>query len=167
MRSDSKLKSLRELGGKHFAFGDKNSTLSSLLPLRLLNDAGINLSDLAGFTYLKNHHNVALSVLLGKHDAGGVKEEVFREYESRGLKAVQWTADIPTHIFVARPGLAQEKVEQLSKLLQNIHQQPEGISILQKIKKGTTAIIPAQVEEYAELRQLISPLMDTLQDDKR
>ena len=164
--SKSKLKTLKELRGKQFAFGDPSSTLSSLLPLRLLNDAGIELSDLAGYSNLKNHHNVALSVLLGKHDAGGVKEEVFREYESRGLKVLQWSPDIPTHLFVARPGLPQEKIDQLIKLLQNLHQQPEGTAILQKIKKGTTAIIPAQISEYTELRQLISPIIIPLQDKK-
>ncbi len=163
VRKDSGINSLRDLKGKQFAFGDPNSTLSSLLPLRLLNDAGIKLTNLSDYTNLKNHHNVALSVLLGKHDAGGVKEEVFREYESRGLKAIQWSPDIPTHLFVARQGLAPEKIEQLSRLLQNLHQQAKTMPILQNIKKGTTAIIPAQIEEYAELRSLISPLLINFQ----
>ncbi len=162
-RKDSSINSLNDLKGKRFAFGDPNSTLSSLLPLRLLNDAGIKLSDLSDYSNLKNHHNVALSVLLGKHDAGGVKEEVFREYESRGLKAIQWSPDIPTHLFVARQGLPQEKIDTLSQLLQNLHQHDDATSILQNIKKGTTAIIPAQIGEYAELRTLISPLLNNLQ----
>ncbi|MBT3204551.1 MAG: phosphate/phosphite/phosphonate ABC transporter substrate-binding protein [Gammaproteobacteria bacterium] len=162
-RTESNIDSLKDLKGKQFAFGDPNSTLSSLLPLRLLNDAGITLADLAGYSNLKNHHNVALSVLLGKHDAGGVKEEVLREYESRGLKAIQWSPEIPTHLFVARQGLSQTKIVALSSLLQNLHKQPASTNILQNIKKGTTAIIPAQIEEYAELRKLISPLLINLQ----
>ncbi len=161
-RKDSSINSLSDLKGKQFAFGDPNSTLSSLLPLRLLSDAGIQLNDLSDYSNLKNHHNVALSVLLGKHDAGGVKEEVFREHESRGLKAIRWSPDIPTHLFVARQGLPQEKVDTLSRLLHNLHKQAGATSILQNIKKGTTAIIPAQIEEYDELRTLISPLLINL-----
>ncbi len=163
VRKDSGINSLSDLKGKKFAFGDPNSTLSSLLPLRLLNDAGIKLSDLSDYSNLKNHHNVALSVLLGKQDAGGVKEEVFREYESRGLKAIQWSPNIPTHLFVARQELSQNKIDTLSSLLQNLHQQSGATTILQNIKKGTTAIIPAQIEEYAELQKLISPLLINLQ----
>jgi len=159
---NSEINSLQDLKGKTFAFGDPNSTLSSLLPLRLLNDAGIKLSSLSDYSNLKNHHNVALSVLLGKYDAGGVKEEVFKEYESRGLKVIQWSPDIPTHLFVARQGLAQQKIDQISRLLQNL-QQADATSILQNIKKGTTAIIPTQIEEYAELRTLISPLLINFQ----
>jgi len=120
------------------------------------------LSSLSDYSNLKNHHNVALSVLLGKYDAGGVKEEVFKEYESRGLKVIQWSPDIPTHLFVARQGLAQQKIDQISRLLQNL-QQADATSILQNIKKGTTAIIPTQIEEYAELRTLISPLLINFQ----
>lgn len=158
VRSDSKLNSVNELRGSRFAFGDPNSTLSSLLPIRLLSEAGIELTDLAEYSNLKNHHNVALSVLLGNHDAGGVKEEILHEYASRGLKALQWSPDIPTHLFVARAGLPQNKIDELSKLLQNLHTQTGASQILQNIKKGTTSIIPAHKKEYDELRQLISPL---------
>ncbi len=160
-RQNSSLQSLTDLKGKRFAFGDPESTLSSLLPIRMLNDAGIQLDDLSTYSNLKNHHNVALAVLLGKYDAGGVKEEIFNEYKSRGLKVLQWSIDIPTHLFVAREGLPDKEINALKKLLQNLHNHPEANNILQNIKKGTTAIIPAKLEEYAELRKLISPLQNT------
>ncbi len=163
VRKDNSINAMEELQGKRFAFGDPNSTLSSLMPVRLLNDAGIELSDLDSYSNLKNHHNVALSVLLGKHDAGGVKEEVFQEYQARGLKAIKWSVDIPTHLFVARTGLPQQKVDQLSHLLLNIHKQSGDLKILQNIKKGTTAIIAARIDEYDELRKLITPQLQSHQ----
>ncbi len=46
IRSNSTITSLSQLSGKRFAFGDINSTLSSLVPQRLLAEAGVNLSDL-------------------------------------------------------------------------------------------------------------------------
>ncbi len=162
VRQDSNIKSLKDLRGKKFALGDPDSTLSSLLPISMLSDAGIQLEDLSEYTHLTNHHNVALSVLLGKYDAGGVKEEVLNEYQSRGLKAIQWSPEIPTHLFVARAGLPQQKINTLSQLLQNLHKQTGASDILQNIKKGTTAIIPAKLEEYGKLRELIAPLQGTL-----
>jgi len=156
VREDSPIKSLNELAGKRFAFGDPNSTLSYLVPRRLLQDAGIGLDDLAGYSNLKNHHNVALAVLLGRYDAGGVKSEVFNEYQKRGLKSLQWTPEIPTHLFVAGNKLSQQQVEQISQLLQSLKDDVKTEAILQSIKKGTTEIIPAHDGEYEKLRQLIS-----------
>lgn len=157
VRQDSKLESLQELAGKRFAFGDPNSTLSNLVPKKMLHDAGVNLQDLGGYSNLKNHHNVALAVLLGKYDAGGVKSEVYEEYRQRGLKVLQWMPDIPTHIFVASPKLSAEKTGQLMQLLQTLHKSNQATQILSRIKKGTTEIIPANTSEYQALRDLIYP----------
>ncbi|NOR51386.1 MAG: phosphate/phosphite/phosphonate ABC transporter substrate-binding protein [Gammaproteobacteria bacterium] len=156
IRIDSPLTSLSQLQGKRFAFGDPNSTLSSKVPQRLLADAGIYLDDLDGYSHLKNHHNVALAVLLGKYNAGGVKEEIFHEYESRGLRVLEWTPYIPTNPFVASSRMAPEQISKLRQLLLTLHNQPYGLSILKKIKKGTTAIMPANGKEYELLRDLIA-----------
>ncbi|MBF0470791.1 MAG: phosphate/phosphite/phosphonate ABC transporter substrate-binding protein [Gammaproteobacteria bacterium] len=153
--TNSKLTTLSDLHGKRFAFGDPNSTLSTLIPRQMLQDAGVGLKDLAAHHHLKNHHNVALSVLMGKYDAGGVKEEVFREYEARGLKVLQWSAEIPTHAFVASASIAPDLRQEIITLLQTLHLQPDASAILDQIKKGTTAIIAASSEEYDPLRRVV------------
>jgi phosphonate transport system substrate-binding protein len=157
VRQDSPLQSLHELAGKNFAFGDPNSTLSSLVPRRMLQDAGVDLRNLAGFSNLTNHHNVALAVLLGKYDAGSVKSEVLREYQPRGLRVLQWTPEIPTHLFVAGPGLSPQKTERLMQLLQSLHNTDQARTLLSRIKQGTTQIIPAHTSEYLPLRRFIFP----------
>ncbi len=157
IRQGSELKSLSELTGKRFAFGDPNSTLSNLVPQKMLEDAGVKLEDLSSYSNLKNHHNVALAVLLDKYDAGGVKSEVFQEFEPRGLKVLQWTPDIPTHLFVANSNLSEAQFIQLSQLMQSLHEHEKAEKILSNIKKGTTAIIPAYTQEYQALRELITP----------
>lgn len=155
-RTDSPLNSLEDLRGKQFAFGDPNSTLSTRVPQQIMAEAGIGLGDLKIYSHLKNHHNVALAVLMGKYDAGAIKEEVFHEYESRGLKVLKWTPAIPSHPFVATSKMTNELTKQLQDLLQNLHLQPNANSILQKVKKGTIAIIPAHIDEYSELRKLLA-----------
>ncbi len=157
VHQDSTMTSLAELANKRFAFGDPNSTLSSLVPKSLLASAGVNLSDLSKFAYLGNHHNVALAVLMGKYDAGGIKDEVYYKYKLRGLKVLQWTPYIPTHIFIAKPQIGKEKVKQLQQILLTIHKETSGLTILNKIKKGVTRIIPAHFSEYAELEDIILP----------
>ncbi len=157
IRQNSPISSLKELKGKSFAFGDPESTLSSKVPLRMLENIGVKLTDLKLHAHLKNHHNVALAVLMGKYDAGGIKEEVFLKYQSRGLKVLQWSPEIPTHPFVACRSMSKLQVHQLKTLLQGLHLQHDADKILQHIKKGTTAIIPAQIEDYEQLRQFIAP----------
>lgn len=160
-RSNGSLSSVQELQGKKFAFGDPNSTLSTQVPQQMLANAGIKLNDLKSYSHLKNHHNVALAVLMGKYDAGAIKEEVFREYELRGLKVLMWSPDIPSHPFVASSRMATEQVNKLQSLLQNIHLQANAKNILNMVKKGTIAIIPAHIDEYANLRKLIMPQADS------
>jgi len=156
IHQNSKIRTLTELKAKNFAFGDPESTLSSKVPQRLLQDAGIYLSDLKSHSHLKNHHNVALAVLMGDYDAGGIKEEVFYQYQSRGLKALQWSPDIPSHLFIARNNMNEVRINQIKNLLQELHLNPNADKILQNIKKGTIGIVPAQIEEYEQLRQMIT-----------
>lgn len=157
IRQDSQIKSLQDFKDNTFAFGDPESTLSSKVPKRMLEDAGVSIADLKHHSHLKNHHNVALAVLMGKYDGGGVKQEVFNKYQSKGLKVLQWTQDFPTHIFVASRSMNPVLLEQIKKLLYGIKHEANADKILQSIKKGTTAIIPAQIEEYEQLRQYITP----------
>jgi phosphonate transport system substrate-binding protein len=161
VRKDSDIKTVAELAGKSFAFGDPNSTLSNLVPRHMLLDAGVDLKDLSSYATLKNHENVALAVLLGKYDAGGVKNEVFEEYESRGLRILQLTPEVPTHLFVAGNNLPEDLVQDISRLMQSLKGSTQGQEILQQIKKGTTEIIPAQTSEYEALRKLLSPRENT------
>ena len=155
VRQDSPFRSLSDLAGRRFAFGDPNSTLSNLVPRKMLHDAGIGLNDLGNYSNLKNHHNVALAVLFGKYDAGSVKAEVFQEFESRGLRALQWSPEIPTHLFVAGPRLSDKQSRWLAQLMQNLNGSEQASNILSPIKKGTTGIIPVKANEYEPLRRLI------------
>jgi len=156
IHQNSLIHSLADLKGKRFAFADPQSTLGTRVPQRLLADGGITLADLQYHSHLKNHHDVSLAVLMGKYDAGAVKEEVFLNYQSRGLKALQWSVEIPSHPFVATKNLTDTQVAELSKLLQEIHLQAGSKKILLGIKKKCVAIIPAFAEEYETLYQIIN-----------
>ena len=75
-RQKSTFKTLQDLQGKRFAFGDPNSTMSYLMPRSMLRQAGVDLGDLENYGFLGSHNNVALAVLGGYYDAGGVKKRV-------------------------------------------------------------------------------------------
>jgi phosphonate transport system substrate-binding protein len=151
----SDVRSLSDISGKNFAFGDPESTMSTLVPTYMLQSAGVKISDLGGYAHLENHHNVVLGVLLGKYDAGAMKAEVFHAYRERGLKALAWSPEISSHLFVASPALSEELVGKLQRAMWDLHYTPEGRQILNAIKKGTTALVPVQDSDYANLREIL------------
>ncbi len=98
----SRAQSLKDLKGRRFAFGYANSTMSHLVPLSMLNEAGIQLTDLAHYKFLSDQYNVALGVLMGDFDVGAVNSSVYLKYKKRGLKELARTPEISEHLFVTR-----------------------------------------------------------------
>jgi phosphonate transport system substrate-binding protein len=154
-RKESPYENLSDLRGARFAFGDPDSTMSHLVPRYMLLEAGVDVEDLGGYEFLSSHHNVALGVLMGDFDAGAVKEEVFYEYEDRGLRAIAWTPEISEHVFVASPGLPAETREALKDALLRLGGEPSGKKVLSAIKEGTTVLLPASDGDYDNLRGIL------------
>ncbi|MEW6599764.1 MAG: phosphate/phosphite/phosphonate ABC transporter substrate-binding protein [Nitrospirota bacterium] len=157
VRKDSPLRSLAELEGKRFAFGDPESTMSYILPSYMLWKEKIPLDKLGGYSFLDNHYNVALGVLAGDFDAGAVKEEVFYEYEKRGLRELVKTPEISDHVFVATNRLSPEKIRKVRTALYALSGNEEGRNILNSIK-ATISLVPAREEDYDNLHEILHAL---------
>ena len=155
VRQDSKLSSLKELKGKNFCFGDSNSTMSSLLPQRMLENAGVPLSRLGNYKFLEGHQNVALAVLAGNCDAGAVKREVFQEFESRGLRVLAEMPQVADHVFVASAKLPAPLVGKLRTAMLALNTQPGGRAIMGKIHPDMTALVAPKDGDYNSLRTLL------------
>lgn len=83
--ADSKVKSLAELKGKTFAFGDVSSTSGSLYPRIMLDQAGLKIpDDFANVLYTGKHDATALAVENGKVDAGGLEGRILNKLIADG-----------------------------------------------------------------------------------
>jgi phosphonate transport system substrate-binding protein len=151
----SSIRSVNDLKGKRFAFGDPDSTMSHIVPLTVLHDKGINLNDLAKHSFLNGHRNVALGVLMGDFDAGAVKEEVFYEYKDRGLFDLEWTPKISEHLFVAKSTLPDKVVNKLRAALLSLRDDPDANRIMSSIKQDVTALVPVEDKNYDNLRVIL------------
>jgi phosphonate transport system substrate-binding protein len=158
-KKDSPISSISQLKGKKFAFGDKASTMGHLVPRYMLLKKGVDVSDLAGHAFLSNQENACLAVLAGDFDAAAVKEEVFSEYEQKGLKAIAFSPEVQDHVFVASAKLPQETVRSLRRALISLNNRPEGKQILSTIQKNLGALAPGKDSEYDNLREILSELM--------
>jgi len=158
VRKDSPINTLSQLRGKKFAFGDVSSTMSHLVPRFMLMKAGIDVKDLAKFTFLTNHENTALGVLSGDFDAGALKEDVYNQYAQQGLRVLVRSDPMPDHIFIARAGLPDHTVRKVSRILLSLKDSEEGRRILISIQNNLTGLVPANDRDYDPLRKV----MDTL-----
>lgn len=150
-RQDSPLNNLQDLHGKNFAFGDPDSTMSFLVPSFMLSQNGVEIKDLNSHDFLGSHHNVVLSVLGGYYDAGAIKEEVYMEYQERGIKILAKSPAIAEHLFVAGNKLPDATVDKLRRAMLNL----KDHNILSSIKKTVTGLAPVTDGDYEELRRIL------------
>ena len=142
-RQDSLIMTLNDLMSKSFAFGDPNSTMSHLVPQHMLIEAGVEIDKLKT-AFLGSHNNVALGVLGGYYDAGGVKEGVYYKYRERGLKLLATSPPISEHLFVARKDLSPSTIDVIRQSMFELQDK----AILSSIKESVTGLVPVTVEDY-------------------
>ncbi len=151
-RQDSQVKTLEDLIGKKFAFGDPNSTMSHLMPRYMLWKKGVSVEKLKQHEFLGSHHNVALGVIGGYYDAGGVKEGVYYAYKDRGLNMLAKSPPIAEHLFVANNNLPPKTINTIRQLLLDLKDK----TILTSIKPSLTGMVSIKDEDYETLRTILT-----------
>lgn len=111
VRADSPIAKVGDLAGKRVAFGNEISMSSAVAPKLILARAGIRRRDLAEIAHLDRHERVALAVLHGDFDAGGLRLDIAKTYLPRGLRVLASSQPLPPHVIAASPRLSQEKMK--------------------------------------------------------
>jgi phosphonate transport system substrate-binding protein len=158
-REGSHIRTLKDLKGRHFAFGSSSSTMSHLVPRQLMYEAGIDVEDFASYNFYSSHDNVALAVLSGDADAGAVKEAVFDKYRHKGIVAIATTPEISEHLFIAPASADPDKVRLLKQHLLSLSSgSPEARQVLYPIKKSATAMVSVKEGDYKKLSDIMRQL---------
>ncbi len=114
--ADSPLQ-LQGLKNKTVALTQPLSTCGYLSVNGLLQEQGSSLED-NRYTYLDKHDAVALAVVRGEYDVGGLKTAIGKKYAHMGLKIVAETAPVPSFGLVAnRTTLSATTIEALRDVL--------------------------------------------------
>jgi phosphonate transport system substrate-binding protein len=117
VRADSPIEKVTDLAGKRVAFGAEISMSSAIAPKLILAQAGLNKSHLAGVAYLDRHERVALAVLHGDFDAGGLRLDIAKSYLPRGLRVLATSQPLPPHVIAAAPQVAAEDAQRVTHAL--------------------------------------------------
>jgi len=158
VRRDSAIKTISQLRGKKFAFGDVNSTMGHLVPRSMLLKAGVDVKHLAKYEFLTNHDNIAMSVLSGNFDSGALKKDIYDDYADQGLRVLAVSGPMPDHIFVTRADLSKDIVLKISSILYTLKDTEDGRRALYSIQKDLTALVPVKDADYDSLRKLLKQL---------
>ena len=106
VHKDSPIKSVQELKGHNFAFGDESSTIGRYLSQLYLYDHGVLARDLSEYKYLGRHDLVGTAVGAGDYVAGALNESTFKKLVASGVE-IRELARFPnvTKPWIARKGL--------------------------------------------------------------
>jgi len=105
--TNSQIKSLADLKGKTFAFGNEDSTIGRYLAQNELLKDGIKGQDLQSFKFLGRHDTVFKAVSLGDFAAGSVKESTLKTYNNNN--SVRVIHKFPN---VTKPWLAKATLDE-------------------------------------------------------
>lgn len=121
VHNDSPFKTISDLRGKSFAFGDEGSTIGRFLSQLELVQANILGVDLSRYEYLGRHDKVGTAVGAGAFDAGALNEKTFLKLVEAG-EPIRELVRFPnvSKPWIARSGLDDEVLTALRESLLSI-----------------------------------------------
>jgi phosphonate transport system substrate-binding protein len=143
-----------DVKGKRLALGSARSSFSNLIPLAMLHDVGIDTRDFAKVDYLQQEDRIALSVLVGTYDVGGLSEAVARKYASDGLRIIKRSDPVPQLFLCASATLPQKDRDTLIKSLTSLKDK----GIFASIEPGMEGFVPAEDRDFDLVRIMIKNL---------
>lgn len=152
-RVDSDIRSIEDLKGKTFAFGDMRSTSSHIIPRAMLKQAGIDLSDLKYYNYLGHHDDVIKAVLKGEYEAGGVMESTAYKFKDKGIRFLKFSDEIPEFNICYNPALSEGDISFIRTALVSLRDSdPEGATVLKSIDESYTGFTEAKDSDYEQIK---------------
>jgi len=157
-QAGSPIKSLADLKGRSFAFGDVNSTSGHLMPEYFMRRNGVDREVVAKAIYTGGHDATLLAVANGKVDAGALDEAVFQRMTSQGkidpakVRVFWTTPPFFDYVWVARKGLDARKADAVrDSFLALDRADPQRRAILEAL--SASKYVPARDADYAALRE--------------
>ena len=146
---------LRSLRHQRAAFVDRKSSMGYLVPMAILEKAGVRESDFQTMRFVGSHENVALGVLAGEFDVGAVNDETFEKYRPRGLHSLYSLPAVPEHVFVVSPRVPAEWQSLIRTSLLQMAENEAGHQALRAIRPDFSKIAPVNEKEFASVRALL------------
>jgi phosphonate transport system substrate-binding protein len=154
VKSDSPFKSIEDLKGKRFAFGDEKA----LLQKASVEAMGIKVTEFSKIAYLKHYDNIAKAVLNGDFDAGILKDTVADDFKSKGIRVLKSSEQLPSYVFAVDKNTPKETVDKLKAAFLALKRgTPAHNATLDGFDKGYDGFVEVSDSAYDIVRKLTAP----------
>lgn len=154
VREDSPIKTVEDLAGKSFAFGDK----AALLQRAAVVGANMPLEKLGNYQFIGHYDNIVRAVLNKDFDAGILKDTMAYKWEGKGIRILYATPELPPYNIAASKNVNKKMLKKLQNaFLQLDTKNPEHLRIIKALDKKYDGFAPTSDQEYDIVRKLIKP----------
>jgi phosphonate transport system substrate-binding protein len=178
-RADSGIKTLEDLRGKTFAFGDSLSTTGNVIPRKMLKERGIDPArDFKQILYAGAHDATVLAVFNGKVDAGATyanspdnEDTAWIRYlkkpeDIRKIRAIAFSEPIPADNLVISADLDDGIAKKIEELFVELSRDLKGRKMLRDLYQ-IDGFVPASDKDYDSVRRAFAdagiPIKNALQ----
>lgn len=157
VRTDSPIRTVQDLAGKRFAFGDE----AALLQRAVVVNAGIRLEQLAGYRFLGHYDNIARGVANGDFDAGILKDTTTFQWEKKGLRAIYASPELPPYNIAVGQQVKEPLRRAIQAALLRLNPaNPEHRTVIKAMDENYDGFVPASDADYDVVRVLVKPFQD-------
>ena len=154
VKKDSPYKTVQDLVGKSFAFGDKKA----LLQRAAVVGSGITLEQFSEYKFIGHYDNIARAVSNNDFDAGILKDTMAYKWEEKGLRILYSSPNLPPYNITASTNVNKELLEKLkSAFLELDGKNPYHLKIIKAVDKKYNGFAETSDAEYDVVRKLIEP----------
>ncbi len=154
VKDGSAIKSVPDLAGKTFAFGD----VAAILQRATVVGAGMPLEKLGEFKFIGHYDNIAHGVLSGDFDAGVVKDTTAIKFKPQGLRVIYSSPPLPPYNIVASSKMDPKLVEKIRDIFLKLDMtKPEYKAVIQSLDPSYDGFVAVTDQEYDVVRNLIKP----------
>ena len=154
VREDSPIKTIDDLTGKSFAFGDP----AALLQRAAVVGAGISLDQLGKQEFVGHYDNIARAVMRGFYDAGILKDTTAFKWQGKGLRILHASPHLPPYNISASSLVSEEMLEKMRQAFLRLDSNnPSHRAVIEALDKKYNGFAATSDAEYDIVRQLIKP----------
>ena len=151
---DSPAKSVRDLAGKSFAFGDP----AAILQRAVLVNAGLRLEQLGSHKFIGHYDNIARGVANGDFDAGILKDTTAYEWERKGLRVIHKSPELPPYNIVVSRRTDEGLYTAIRRAFLSLDStNPEHMRVIKSLDPNYSGFAPTSDAEYDVVRKLVRP----------
>jgi len=154
VKQDSPYKTVQDLIGKSFAFGDKKA----LLQRATVVGSGITLEQFGEYKFIGHYDNIARAIMNNDFDAGILKDTMAFKWKDKGLRILYSSPNLPPYNITASANVNNDLLKKIKHALLALDgKNPDHLAIIKSLDKKYDGFAETSDEEYDVVRKLIAP----------